>query len=450
MVFEEPSNCLAPMVRINTTPMRLLALEYGADFVYSEELVAQSLSATTRHENLELGTTDWVRPAATKQNDKVILRISERERSRLILQIGAAEAVPALEAASMVADRVAAIDLNMGCPQHFSLSGGMGAALLQKPETAADILSTLRRNLNIPITAKIRLLPTAAETLELAKRLEACGISALAVHCREPHQRSRQPARWDELPAIVAELGIPVVANGDIFKYADFDRVRRETGCHSVMAARGAIWNASIFRRSGEADLLREVMPRYVGLSAEVRNHPTNTKSVLIDMLERKGARGSLTAAAAGFVADRALEPDPKPEPVAMVAEDGQASWVPWERIDDGSVILDECAVQALLKAREGYKGRKQWSESDALQLQLRMTYSVRVNDKLRQYAAVGPDGRCGKRRAGQKELAQAVYKAKSMQELEAAVQLCAKAASATAAAKTNVATLRPQPPDAI
>lgn len=30
---------LAPMVRINTLPMRLLALDYGANIVYTEELI---------------------------------------------------------------------------------------------------------------------------------------------------------------------------------------------------------------------------------------------------------------------------------------------------------------------------------------------------------------------------------------------------------------------------
>lgn len=30
---------LAPMVRIGTLPMRLLALRYGADIVYTEELI---------------------------------------------------------------------------------------------------------------------------------------------------------------------------------------------------------------------------------------------------------------------------------------------------------------------------------------------------------------------------------------------------------------------------
>lgn len=32
-------NILAPMVRVNTFPTRLLTAEYGADIVYSEELI---------------------------------------------------------------------------------------------------------------------------------------------------------------------------------------------------------------------------------------------------------------------------------------------------------------------------------------------------------------------------------------------------------------------------
>jgi hypothetical protein len=35
---------------------------------------------------------------------------------------------------------VSAIDINMGCPKSFSLSGGMGAALLSKPELIHDVL----------------------------------------------------------------------------------------------------------------------------------------------------------------------------------------------------------------------------------------------------------------------------------------------------------------------
>lgn len=42
---------LAPMVRIGTLPMRLLALDYGADIVYTEELVDWKLLRSFRREN---------------------------------------------------------------------------------------------------------------------------------------------------------------------------------------------------------------------------------------------------------------------------------------------------------------------------------------------------------------------------------------------------------------
>jgi tRNA-dihydrouridine synthase 2 len=45
---------LAPMVRIGTLPMRLLALDYGADIVYTEELVDWKLLRCLRRENGEL------------------------------------------------------------------------------------------------------------------------------------------------------------------------------------------------------------------------------------------------------------------------------------------------------------------------------------------------------------------------------------------------------------
>lgn len=44
---------LAPMVRVGTLPMRLLALEMGADIVYTEELVDLKLIKSIRRHNRE-------------------------------------------------------------------------------------------------------------------------------------------------------------------------------------------------------------------------------------------------------------------------------------------------------------------------------------------------------------------------------------------------------------
>lgn len=42
---------LAPMVRIGTLPMRLLALRYGADIVYTEELIDWKFLRSKRRVN---------------------------------------------------------------------------------------------------------------------------------------------------------------------------------------------------------------------------------------------------------------------------------------------------------------------------------------------------------------------------------------------------------------
>lgn len=47
---------LAPMVRASTTPLRTLAIRYGADFVYTEEIVDRAIIETKRVENVEKGS----------------------------------------------------------------------------------------------------------------------------------------------------------------------------------------------------------------------------------------------------------------------------------------------------------------------------------------------------------------------------------------------------------
>lgn len=44
---------LAPMVRVGTLPMRLLALDYGADIVYTEELIDWKFLRSVRRVNGE-------------------------------------------------------------------------------------------------------------------------------------------------------------------------------------------------------------------------------------------------------------------------------------------------------------------------------------------------------------------------------------------------------------
>lgn len=227
--------------------MRLLALEYGADIVYGEEIVDHKLVTCTRVVNDVLGTVDFVEKGA----GAAVFRTCPLERGRVVFQVGTADAARALRAAELVCKDVAAFDVNMGCPRSFSTSGGMGSALLTKPELVSDIMTTLRRNLPIPVTCKIRLLQAREATVDLARKIESTGVAALAVHGRKVADRPRDRAQWEEIAAVAAALSIPVIANGDCFEYADFERIRKATGAAAVMAARSAMWNPSVFRAAG-------------------------------------------------------------------------------------------------------------------------------------------------------------------------------------------------------
>lgn len=271
---------LAPMVRVGTLPLRLLSAEYGADITYGEEIIDHKLIKCDRIVNEYLGTTDIIE----KGTQNVVFRTCPEERSRVVFQMGTSDAIRALKAAQLVCNDVAAVDINMGCPRSFSISGGMGAALLSKPETIHDILTTLKRNLHTPVTCKIRLLRTSHNTVELARQIEKTGVSALAVHGRKVPDRPRDPAKWNEIADVVAALSIPVIANGDVFEYEDIERIKCATGASSVMIARGALWNASIFSPLGKLPW-EEVKKKYVRKSILWDNDVKSSKHTLKEMI---------------------------------------------------------------------------------------------------------------------------------------------------------------------
>ncbi|XP_043713397.1 tRNA-dihydrouridine(20) synthase [NAD(P)+]-like [Telopea speciosissima] len=271
---------LAPMVRVGTLPLRLLAAQYGADITYGEEIIDHKFVKCERHINESLGSIDFVE----KGTGSVVFRTCHEERNRVVFQLGTSDAVRALSAAQIVCKDVAAVDINMGCPRSFSISGGMGAALLSKPELISDILTTLKRNLDVPVTCKIRLLKSPQDTVELARKIEKTGVSALAIHGRKVSDRPRDPAKWNDIADVVEALSIPVIANGDVFDYEDFQRIKVATGASSVMVARGALWNASIFSPSGMLPW-EDVKREYIRKSFFWDNDVKSTKHTLKEMI---------------------------------------------------------------------------------------------------------------------------------------------------------------------
>lgn len=277
---------LAPMVRVGTLPMRLLALDYGADVVYCEELIDIKMAQCQRVVNDVLETVDFVAP-----DDRVMFRTCEREKDKVVFQMGTADPDRALTVAKLVEEDVAAIDVNMGCPKEYSTKGGMGAALLSDPDKIEAILKKLVAGVNKPVTCKIRVLPSLEDTISLVQRIEKTGVSAIGVHGRFKEERPRHPVHCDYIQAVANAVSIPVIANGgslDLVKtFADIEEFKKAAGASSVMLARVAMWNPSVFSPKGLLPV-EQVMEDYLKYAIRYDNHAFNTKYCVCQMLRDK------------------------------------------------------------------------------------------------------------------------------------------------------------------
>ncbi|XP_048371641.1 tRNA-dihydrouridine(20) synthase [NAD(P)+]-like isoform X2 [Sphaerodactylus townsendi] len=277
---------LAPMVRVGTLPMRLLALDYGADIVYCEELIDLKMLQCKRVVNEVLETVDFVAP-----NERVVFRTCETEKDSVVFQMGTADAERALAVARLVENDVAGIDVNMGCPKEYSTKGGMGAALLSNPDQIEAILTTLVQAIRKPVTCKIRILPSTEETISLVKRIEKTGVAAIAVHGRKKEERPQHPVHCDVIKAISEAVSVPVIANGGshdfIKEYSDLQAFQQATAASAVMVARAAMWNPSIFQKEGSQPL-NDVVREYIKYAVRYDNHYTNTKYCLCQMLREQ------------------------------------------------------------------------------------------------------------------------------------------------------------------
>lgn len=84
-----------------TLPLRALALRYGADTVFTEEVIDRRIVNAVRTENPLLGTVDYVESRGKKGNAIPFQTCPAIERDRVVYQIGTGDAAHALRAAQV-------------------------------------------------------------------------------------------------------------------------------------------------------------------------------------------------------------------------------------------------------------------------------------------------------------------------------------------------------------
>ena len=137
-----------------------------------------------------------------------------------------------------------AIDLNFGCPAPTVNRHDGGATLLKYPDRIREIVSAVRAAVpaHLPVSAKLRLGWDSIDSIdENAERAAEGGASWIAVHGRTRLQGYIPPAYWGPIGRVQKRLGIPVIANGEIWTMDDFRRCRDETGSNHFMVGRGVL-----------------------------------------------------------------------------------------------------------------------------------------------------------------------------------------------------------------
>lgn len=222
---------LAPMAGITDLPFRLICRRLGCGMTVSEMVSAKGLL----YKNVK--TTE-------------MLRIDDGERPTAIQLFGSVPEELA-EAARMVeASGADMIDFNMGCPVPKIVNNGEGSALMKQPQLAHDILAAMVKAVKIPVTVKFRAGwdDSNRNAVEIAKAVEAAGVSAVAVHGRTRQQFYEGKADWGIITEVKQAVKVPVFGNGDIFTVEDGLRMLAETGVDGLMIGRGADGNPWIFR----------------------------------------------------------------------------------------------------------------------------------------------------------------------------------------------------------
>jgi len=217
---------LAPMAGVSVQAFRRQGRRFGAGLVCSEMVSCAGIE----HRNER--TLGYLRVAA--------------DEHPLAIQIFGSEPRTMAEAARMVeAAGADLVDINFGCPVRKVTKTGAGATLLDDPERAAQIVSSIVDAVDIPVTVKLRrgMRNGARDCLAAGPRLVAAGAAALTLHPRSAQQMYTGTADHALTAELVSLVDVPVIASGDICSHADARRVLERTGAAAVMVGRAAQGN---------------------------------------------------------------------------------------------------------------------------------------------------------------------------------------------------------------
>ena len=232
ITFDKYPVFLAPMEDVTDIAFRLMCKRFGANMVYTEFVSSDALIRHVNKTKAKLEVADEERPVAIQIYGKEVDSMAEAAKI-------CEEANPDM------------LDINFGCPVKKVAGKGAGAGMLRNPELMLEITKAVVNAVKIPVTVKTRLGwdNDSKIIVDLAERLQDCGIAALTIHGRTRAQMYTGEADWTLIGEVKnnPRMYIPIIGNGDITSAEKCKNAFDKYGVDAVMIGRGSIGCPWIF-----------------------------------------------------------------------------------------------------------------------------------------------------------------------------------------------------------
>lgn len=157
------------------------------------------------------------------------------------------------------------IDLNMGCPVPNVATKGKGSGLIQRPETAAEIIQAAKAG-GLPVSVKTRLgYSDIDEWRDWLTHVFEQDIANLSIHLRTRKEMSKVDAHWELIGEIkkVRDAIAPdtlLTINGDIPNRKTGLELAEKYGIDGVMIGRGIFQNPYAFEKEPKEHTSEELL----------------------------------------------------------------------------------------------------------------------------------------------------------------------------------------------
>lgn len=234
---------MAPMADVTDAAFRALVAKRGKPDIFWTEFI----SADGLYHTREIGKM--------KDEENPLIRdfIFDEEQRPIVAQIFSSKPDMIAYATKLVAELgFDGVDINMGCPDRAIERQGCGAAMIQNPKLAQEIIRAAQEASDLPVSVKTRIGYNHESLEEWLAALLQMNPTAITLHLRTRKEMSLVPADWEQMKKAVeirdkVNPNVLLIGNGDAQDLEDAKIKIAESGCDGAMLGRGMFGNPWVF-----------------------------------------------------------------------------------------------------------------------------------------------------------------------------------------------------------